>query len=289
MPVIQKEREPDRRPLPGENPASAHPDRHHNKPPLEEVIPIEFKEELLRERPDFLDVMNRYIAAADRATATDDETLGRCGDLVKGYRACLAHIDATHRTVKEPYLKGGRLVDAERKALAERVEEAKRRVEKIGDDFVAKRDAERKAEQERIAAEQRAAAEKAAEAERQRLAAEAEAERLRQEAASEEDRLAAEKAAEEARAKAEEAMSAAPLAAATRDDDRLVRSDAGATVGGKQEWQSQVTDYEVAFIHVSDNPRVREAIDKAIASLVRAGKRKLDGVRIWPVAKANFR
>ena len=40
---------------------------------------------------------------------------------------------------------------------------------------------------------------------------------------------------------------------------------------------------------VSDNPKVREAIDKAVAGLVRAGKREIEGVRIWPVAKANFR
>lgn len=290
MPVVQKEKPaPETRPLPGENPASANPDRHHNRPPLEEVIPIEFREELLRERHDFLDVMERNIGAADRAVATDDETLGKCGDLVKNYRACLAHISDAHKVVKEPYLQGGRLVDAEKNALVERIEAAKRKVEKIGNDFVAQREAEREAERRRIEAEQREAAEKAAAAAREQERLEAEAERARQEAASEEERIAAERRAEQARIEAEEAMAAAPLAAAAPDDSRLVRSDAGATVGGRQEWQSQVTDYEVAFMAVSDDEKVREAIDKAIARRVKAGARTIEGVRVWPVAKANFR
>ena len=164
MPVKQAEREPVA--LPGENPVSA--GIGHNRPPLEELIPQEFREELLRERPDFLLVMDRYVDAADRAEATDDETLGKCGDLVKGYRACISHITETHKVVKEPYLKGGRLVDAEKSALLEKVEAAKRKVEGIGNDFVAKRDAERRAEQARIEAEQREAAEKAAAAARKR-------------------------------------------------------------------------------------------------------------------------
>lgn len=279
----------DVKPWPGENPASAHPDRLHNKPPIEEVIPIEFREELLRERPEFLDKMEGLIGAAERAEATDDETLGKCGDLVKGYRACLSHIDQVHKAVKEPYLKGGRLVDAERKVLAERVEAAKRKVEGIGNAFVADRDAKRRAEEKRIAAEQRAAAERAAEAERERERAEADARRAAENAASEEERRAAEQRAAEDAAAAEEAMAAAPLAAAPVTEDRLVRSDGGATVGGKQEWQSQVTDYEIAFMAVSDDEKVREAIDKAIARRVKAGARTIEGVRIWPVAKANFR
>lgn len=261
----------------------------HNKPPLEEIIPEEFRAELLRERPDFLDKMEGFIGAADRAVATDDETLGKCGDLVKSYRACLSHINITHKTVKEPHLLAGRLVDAEKNALTEKVEAAKRKVEGIGDAFTAKRDAERRAEQERIAAEQRAAAERAAAAERERERAEAEARRALEQAASEDERRAAEQRAADAAAAAEEAMADAALAPAASASAEPVRSDAGATVSSKTEWQSQVTDYTVAFIAVEDNPKVREAIDKAVAGLVRAGKRELPGVRIWPVAKANFR
>jgi hypothetical protein len=261
----------------------------HNKPPLEEVVPEEFRAELLRARPDFFTKLEDAVGAADRANAVDDETLGRCGDLVNVYRALAKHIDAAHKTVKEPYLTGGRIVDAEKKALADRVDEAKRRVEAIGNGFVAKRQAEQRAEQERIAAEQRAAAERAAAAERERERAEREAILAQQQAANAEERAAAEERARIAAEEAEAAMSAAALAPAAAAASEPVRSDAGATVSGKQDWQSQVEDYTVAFMAVEDDEKVREAIDKAIARRVRAGSRKIEGVRIWPVAKANFR
>lgn len=261
----------------------------HNKPPLEEIIPEEFRAELLRERPDFLTKLNDAVEAAGRAQATNDETLGRCGDLVNVYRAIIKHIEATHKTVKEPYLQGGRLVDAERKTLTERVEDAKRKVEAIGNAFVAKRQAEQRAEQERIAAEQRAAAERAAAAERERERAELDAIRAQQQATNDEERAAAAEIARKAAEEAEAAMSAAALAPAVAASAEPVRSDGGSTVSGKQEWQSRVDDYTVAFMAVEDDEKVREAIDKAIARRVRAGTRKIEGVTIYPVAKANFR
>jgi hypothetical protein len=261
----------------------------HNKPPLEEIIPEEFRAELLRERPEFLTKLDDAVDAAGRAKAVDDETLGRCGDLVNVYRAMLKHIDATHKTVKEPYLQGGRIVDAEKKALAERVEGAKRQVEAVGNAYAAKRAAEQRAEQERIAAEQRAAAERAAAAERERERAEREAALAQQQAANAEERAAADYRARKAAEAAEEAMSAAVLAPAASKAPEPVRSDGGSTISGKQEWQSQVTDYQLAFMAVEDDEKVREAIDKAIARRVRAGTRKIEGVTIYPVAKANFR
>lgn len=286
MPVKTIEREPEPQALPGEAPASA--GVGHNRPPIEETVAAEFREELLRDRPDFMLTLEQLVEAADRAKAEDDETLGKCGDLVKRYRALKSHIETTHKTVKQPYLDGGRAADAEKNELVDRVEAAKRKVEAIGNAFVAKREAEQRAERERIAAEQRAAAERAAEAERQRERAEAEARRAAENAANEEERRAAEQRAAEAAAEAERAMSDAALSPVVAKAEP-VRSDEGATVSGKQEWQSQVTDYEVAFIAVADDEKVREAIDKAVARRVRAGTRKIEGVRIWPVAKANFR
>lgn len=287
MPVTQRKAEPAPPPAttPNDNPRAV---IGGNKPPVEDQVAAEFREELLRDRPDFLVKYDQLVDSADRAVAEDDATLGKCGDLVRGYRALLSHIAATHKTVKQPYLDGGRAADAEKNELVEKVEAAKRKVEGIGDAFVAKRAAAERAERERIAAEQRAAAERAAEAERKREAAEAEARRAAQEAKNDDERREADERAAVAAAEAEQAMSAAALAPAAPKNEP-VRSDAGATVSGKQDWQSQVTDYEVAFIAVADDDKVREAIDKAIARRVRAGSRKIEGVRIWPVAKANFR
>ena len=260
-----------------------------NKPPLDELVPAEFRAVLLAEKPEFLSKLDQLIEAADRAKAVDDETLGRCGDLVKAYRACTSHIDATHKAVKQPYLDGSRLVDAEKNALASRLAEAKAKVEGIGNAFVAQREAEARALRERIAAEQRAAAERAAAAERERIKAEQEAARAAAEATNEVDRqAAADRAAEAARA-AEQAMADAALAPAAPEKAEPVRSDAGATVSGKTEYACEVEDYTKALRHVRSDPKVKEAIEAAIKRLVRAGQRELTGVRIWPVSKANFR
>lgn len=274
---------------------AAPPPAGHNRPPLDELIPQEFREALLSDRPDFDVKMRDLVDAANRAKADDDETLGRCGDLVKSYRAIIAHVEATHKAVKAPYLEGGRLVDAERKAMLEPVERAKAKVEAIGNAYVAKREAEAKAERERILAEQRAAADAASRAERERIEAEQAAAQAMADAANAQDEEAR-KAAEIAKGIADamaiaahNAAAAAALAPAAPAERTLIHSDAGATVGGKQEWLCEVEDYTKAMRHVRSDPKVKEAIDAAIKRLVRAGQRELTGVRIWPVSKANFR
>jgi hypothetical protein len=278
----------DVKPWPGENPSSnPRAVLGGNRPPPEEAVPLEFREELLREHPDFLTTLEGLVDASGRAVATNDQELGRCGDLVKRYRSVLAHIASAHKTVKEPYLLAGRLVDAEKNTLTEKVEAAKRKVEAIGNTYVAKREAEARAERERVAAEQRAAAERAAAAERDR--AEQEAARAAAEATSKEERDAAIDRAADAAREAEEAMAAAALAPAAPGRSEPVRSDEGATVSGKQEWACEVEDFAKAFRAVKSDPKVREAIDAAVKRLVKAGQREIAGVRIWPVAKANFR
>lgn len=268
------------------------PPRDHNKPPLEELIPAEFREELLRERPDFMRKFDDLIGAADRAVANDDDTLGRCGDLVDGYRKLQNHIDAAHKVVKQPYLDGGRLVDAEKNVLGARIKAARDKVEAIGNEYVAKREAAARAERERVAAEQRAAAEAAARAERERVVAELEAQRAAAEATNAEERVAAEERAAQARRDAEEAMAKAALAPSVPTAPAsLVRSDAGSTVSAKQEYECAVEDYSKAFRSVKNDAKVREAIDAAVKRLVKQTKGQLEisGVRIWPVSKANFR
>lgn len=247
MPVKTIEREPDA-PFPGENPVSA--GLGHNRPPVEETVAAEFREELLRNRPDFLHRFDDMIAAADRVVIESDETLGRAGDLAKMYRAAANHIDETHQAVKAPYLAGGRAVDAQKNALRTRLDEAGRRVSASMNAFVAQRAAEQRAEQERIAAEQRAAAEVAAQV---------------------------------------GAGEVAPIAAAEPRRPEPVRSDAGATVSTKEVWNSEVEDYLKAFKAVKTDPKVREAIDAAISRLVRAGQREIPGVKVWPTQQAIAR
>ena len=294
MPIVQAEPET-MTPLPGESPASF----GHNMPPLEEIIAMEFREALLTDRPDFLDRMDKAIGAVERANVESRETLELAGDLDKILRACDGHIAETHKAVKEPYLLRGRAVDAEKNSLTGKLTDARYRLRDKMNVYMAKVEAERRAEQARIEAEQRRAAEEAAKADAERERAEREAQRAADEAerarqAGDAEALEAAKRAEQeaaqkaraAEARMEESVLAAAVAAPKNEP---IRSDAGAAVSSRKVWQSQVTDYLVAFVGVSDDEKVMEAIDKAIARRVKAGARKIDGVRIWEAISAVTR
>lgn len=248
MPVKEKAPPPKEEALPGESERSV--DRFHNEPPLEERVAMEFREQLLSERPQFLIRRDDMIAAAERCEVVDEETLGKAGDLIKLYRAATGHITETHKAVKQPYLDGGRAADAEKKRLLDPIEDARVKVQGMMNSYQTKLAAERRAEEERRRAEERRQAEEAA--------------------------------------KAEEGE-AVPVAAAAPSKPEPVRSDAGATVSGKTVWNSEVEDYTVAFVAVEDDEKVRIAIDQAIARRVRAGTRKIEGVRIWPTQQAVAR
>ena len=308
MPIAQpKTFEPDL----GENPASnPRAVMGANEPPLEDRIAMEFRDALLEERPDFVTRMETAIAAVARAIVTnedgklqlvseDEETLGKAGDLDKILRACDGHISDTHKTVKQPYLDGGRAVDAEKNRLVHPITEARSKLRDGMNAFMAKREAARRAEEARIAAEQRAAQERAqaAEAERRRAEQEAiraaeaieQAKRDGDAEALEAARLAEQNAAADARA-AERRMENETFAAAqTATQAGPVRSDAGATISGKTVWNSAVEDYAKAMRAVKSDPKVKEAIDAAVARLVRAGTREITGVRIWSTIQAISR
>lgn len=286
MPIVQEAPKPSL----GENPASdPRTAIGGNMPPIEERIGMEFREALLSERPEFINRMESAIAAVDRANVTDEETLGKAGDLEKILRACDGHISETHKAVKQPYLDGGRAADAEKNRLIAPISDARLKLKDRMNGFMAQREAERRAEQARIAAEQRAAQEAADRAAREAHEAEEAAQRAAAAATNDAEREAARIAATEAQAKAEEAIAAAPLAAAAPARAEPVRSDAGSTVSGKTVWNSEVEDFAKAFKAVRSNPKVQEAVATAIAGLVRAGTREIPGVRIWSTVQAVAR
>ena len=237
-----------------------------NRPPVDEMAREDFDKELLRDKPHFLEKLTDLEGSADRVDITDDVTLGRAGDLINSLRDCQKHVDATHKSVKAPYLAAGRAVDEKKNGLSERINTARGKVQRLGDAFVAKHEAEARAARERIAAE-----------ERRQAAEAAAAQALRDEAAEKND----------AESMAEVPVVAAPPPAPSKHEP--VRSDSGSTVSGKKVWKSEVTDYAAAFAEVADNPKVQAAIDTAVAAMVRAGKRKMNGVRIWETAQMSAR
>lgn len=283
MPIVQAAPEPEVVDL---NPRAV---MGANEPPIEEQIAMEFREALLSERPDFLVRMEGAIGAVDRAEVVDDETLGKAGDLAKILRACEAYVADVHKAVKEPHLARSRACDAEKNALTGKITVARSRLADVMNAFMAKREAERRAEEMRRAAEARAAAEAAAQAEREAREAELAAQRAMAEAANEAEREAAALRAAEAQREAEQRMADAALAAAPVGKAEPVRSDTGSTISGRTVWQSEVEDYVKAMKAVKSDPKVREAIDAAVQRLVKAGQREIPGTRIWSTTQAVAR
>ena len=68
----------------------------------------------------------------------------------------------------------------------------------------------------------------------------------------------------------------------------IIRGAEGAAISGRKVWKCEVKDYAKGSTMVISNIKVREAIDTAIAAIVRAGVHEIDGVRIWEdVAVSN--
>lgn len=283
MPIVQAAPEPEVVDL---NPRAV---MGANEPPIEEQIAMEFREALLSERPDFMVRMESAVEAVGRAEVVDDETLGKAGDLAKILRACESYVAEVHKAVKEPHLARSRACDAEKNALTSKITVARSRLADVMNAFMAKREAERRAEEMRRAAEARAAAEAAAKAEREAREAELAAQRAMAEAANEAEREAAAARAAEAQREAEQRMADAALAAAPVGKAEPVRSDTGSTISGRTVWQSQVEDYAKAMKAVKSDPKVREAIDAAVQRLVKAGQREIPGTRIWSTTQAVAR
>jgi len=205
-----------------------------NRPPLDVEARFAFDEALEATKPGLRERIDQLLAASDRASATDEESAGKCGELVKQIRAAAKAVDDAHTTAKGPYLAAGRAVDAAKNELRGPLDTAKGKVEAKQTQFLREQEAIRQAE------------------------------------------LRRQREAEEARRR-EEA------------ERQVIRGDYGATVSGQKVWLSQVEDYEVAFIAVANNSKVREAIDTAIKAMVRGGVHEIPGVRIWSDVKASNR
>ncbi len=266
---------PDVKPWPAKPPVAAGSVAGHNRPPIDVEARSAF-DDGIDAKDGFRKRIADLLGASERATATDEESAGRCGELVKQIRAAVKFIGDTHTTVKAPYLAAGRAIDAGKNELTGPLEAAKVKVEAKQTQYLREEDAKRQAE-----------------IRRQREAEEA---RRRAEWEADQARLKAER--EAAAADAADAADAAPIVEAApppapvfvaEPERQIIRGDYGAAVSGTKVWVSQVEDYEVAFIAVANNSKVREAIDTAIKAMVRGGVHEIPGVRIWSDVKASNR
>lgn len=241
---------PDTKPFPTEASQAAAPIGHNRPEPS--VDAVKDFDDALDQREGFRDRVDQLVAASDRAVCIDQDTAGRCADLGKQIAAASKVVEDARKTVKEPYLEAGRAVDNAARVIAAPLTNAGTKVKGKLDTFL---------REERVKAE---------------------AERRRQEDArrAEEARLAEERAKAEAEGRPPPAPEALPVVTAPAEA-APVRGDYGSLATARSVWKAEVTDYTLAFMAVENNEKVREAIDKAVAALVRSGVHKIEGVNIF--------
>lgn len=301
------------------------PPRTHNNPPfsldvnpmdvLEPVKPFlvqlaERNEKVVKRANELAAMVERLPDACD-----DDETAGKLTEAIKSCTALAKAAAEAKKVEKQPFVEGGRAVDAFFEKLTAPVAKLKDDMSDMLTDYQRKlAEIERKrreaeaAEQRRIQREAEAAAREAervareareAEAARVREAAQAAAklagearrkaeaeERARQaaeQARLDAERAEAERAREEARKARAEAEAAKEAANAKAADMTRARSDLGAVASLRTEWKHEVQDVTLVPRHylVVDEAKVRSAIKAAIHD----GKCALTipGVRIFKV------
>lgn len=249
----------------------------HNKPPMDESAKEDFAS-LYREKLTDSKVTDQrrtdLIDAADRAEITSEETLAAGAATIRQMRAIATIITETHKETKQPYLDAGRAVDAEKKALLDPLTAAKTKVETKQKAYVTKRENERRErerkEAERIVEEERKQQEAARKAEEERLAA-----------------IEAGKPAPPPPPPPPAPVESKPITGLV--DKGPIRNADGGSVSAGVVKVPTVTDYVQAFAFVQSNQKVREAVDKAVAGLVRSGLTEIPGVDIREEAKVNNR
>lgn len=257
------------KPMPGSNLSTA--GIGHNRPPLDEEARQAFRERMLEKKPDYVQRIEDLGGAAERCAVVDAETAGKAGDLVKQIRAMISLVNDTHKVVKEPYLAAGRAVDDAKKGLESRLNTMKVTVEGKQNQFIREEEARRTAEQRRL----------------QAIADQQAREREEADRKAEAERAAAAAAGEPISEPEPEPLPVLP--AARVEAAAPIKSDFGTTVSGTKVWDAEIIDWDVAYIAVSKNEKVREAIEKAIKGMVRGGAREIDGVRIFQALKVSNR
>ncbi|WP_334656965.1 hypothetical protein [Sphingomonas panaciterrae] len=216
-----------------------------NRPPVDEMARADFNEAIdghagLRKR------IADLIDSAGRAVATDDDSMGRCAELVRQMGAVEKVVDEERVRVKAPFLAAGRAVDDAAKTLTSTLGAEKDRVRGLGTEYMRKKQRE---EDERRRQQER------------------EAEQRRQEELA--------RAAAEQREPEPIAPPPPPKAEPTR-----VRSDFGAVASARKVKVATITDWNKAFKAVKNVDAVKDAIQKAVNGLMRAGQTSIPGVEI---------
>ena len=211
---------------------------------------------------------------APRAIKGDGD-LDVVGTIVKDAGDLARKVEGVRKAEKEPFLQGGRDVDAFFKTFTDRLERIRVTFQTIGDDYTRAK-----------AAEARRVAEEAA-----RKAREEEAARMELARKAAEDNRG--KHAEQHIAKADEAElraeAAETIAKSSAADLTRTRTASGTLATAKTEWTFEIENYDAIPVDKLRTYIKRDAIEAAIRLFVKMGNRELAGVRIFEDVKASFR
>ena len=245
-------------------------DRHHNEPPLEERLLMDFSEALAS--AGITQRVDNIIASAGRAPAcTSDVIAGQIGDLVKMARVAQTDVEAERERLNRPLLTAQRSLKAKADGIVEPMAGAVAGLRRSLDAYMAEE--ARKADQaRRLLEEQARAAARAALEEHDRQVAAA--------------RIAAE-AEGASEAPVAEFVPPAPVYEAAPLAAPVARGDLGARVGTKTVWKHRILSVRQIPDAILKNEKVVEALDKVIAAQIRGGCRTIKGVEIWDEQVAN--
>lgn len=254
----------------------------HNMPPLAEVL-AEETSELAKRAADL-------AAAVGRAAVTDDDTAGKGALLVKMMTTHRGDIDKARVARKEPFLEGGRAVDAHFKSIESMLATLDGKGKVIGGpifEMMGKLDAYRRAEEAKVAAERhrleeeaRALREQAEAAERARAEAEQRASKAEAGEDAAKDREAAMAAEMESRQRQEQANALARQAEATKAAQ--IDSGMGVKAFARKTFRAEITDLPAALKHALkvDKAAIQTAVQGIYDRQVKAGVRELPGATV---------
>lgn len=235
------------------------PDRHHNRPPLEEQVTMDFEDQLREEG--LLGRIEELTESAGRAPPCDSQPVAaKIGDLLSLARTARKRVEELREQHNRPLLTAQRALKGRADGILSPMDQAMAALKRSLDAFMAEE------------------ARKAAEARRK---AEEEARRLQEEAA---------RAAAEAAERNEPAPPPPPVIEPARIAEPVVRGDLGARVGTRTVWKHErevpITKLPKAIL---ENEKVVAAVDQVIAAMIRGGTREIKGVRIYSEQVADVR
>lgn len=247
----------------------------HNNPPSEiEIIQDKLREKYPAQRAE-IKGLGETVKDIPAILANDDDA-GRVTDIIRDINGCNKKWETFRTAEKEPFLSGGRAVDAFFSRGSDILKNAKDVLSaRLTNYQNAKAAEERRKRQEAEAMAAREAAERAAEALR-----------LEQEGKQVEanHQLQAAVSAEQDAARAQTAAVAAPAKLT-----RAYGSATGATASLRTVWVGEVVDMEAIDLEKLRPFLGAEAIQKAINAFVKAEGRELKGAKIYQKSESVVR